>query len=166
MDERATISELSRLLGGSPVLLALPLGSKRPDKKIEDCIIRDGEEPTEANIAVLVGPRSGNIISIDCDTEEFAQKFRQANRHLCDSTLISKGNRGCNYWFRIKGKCPSLMKLKVDGEEVGEFRSSDGSKQHWTVIQGVHPNGPTYQILNRQPAKKVSLNDLKWIDAC
>jgi len=166
MHERATISELTRLLGGSPVLLALPRGSKKPKKgtTVDKCITDDESVLMDSNIAVLVGEVSGGIISIDLDTEEAVHRFEQLNPALCEATLTTRASRGCNYWFRIKGDCPSFMTLKIDGDAVGEFRSSNGPKKHWTLIQGVHPDELDYQIINRQLALEVSLDDLTWID--
>jgi hypothetical protein len=163
---REAILELKRLLGGSPVLLAFPLGSKKPKKgtTVDKCITDDESVLMDSNIAVLVGEVSGSIISIDLDTEEAVHRFEQLNSILCEATLITRASRGCNYWFRLKGECPSFMTLKLDGDAVGEFRSSDGPKKHWTLIQGVHPDGPDYQIINRQPALEISLDELTWID--
>jgi hypothetical protein len=163
---RETVSELNRLLGCAPALLAFPLGSKKPEKgtTVDQCLTDDEELLMASNIAVLVGPASGNVISIDLDTEEAVHRFEKANSGFCGDTLITRANRGCNYWFRLKGNCPPLKVLQDDGEDVGEFRSSDGSKKHWTLIQGIHPQGPDYRIINRQPVLEVSLDALTWID--
>ena len=164
VQRQETVHELNELLGGSPVLLALPLGSKAPDRKLEECVIAEWQDVGDVNIAVLVGSESGNVISVDCDTEETAQLFYQQNKELCDATLTTVGKRGCNYWFVLDGECPPLKKLTLDGQEAGELRSSDGSKKVWTVIHGQHPDGPRYRIVNRKPAQRVSIEQLSWAD--
>ena len=77
---RVPIGELKRLLGGKPVLLAFDHRSKIPNMpSVEQCVCDDVDRLMSGNIAVLLGPRSGNLISIDLDTDEVAEQFIQLN---------------------------------------------------------------------------------------
>jgi len=169
--ERVTVETLRELLGGSPVFISLPLNSKRPPAKttLESCVTNDVAKLERGNIAVLLGASAGNIISIDLDTEEAAQQFIKLNLTTCQQTLISKGKRGCNFWFKITDTCPPFKKLKLEGEDVGELRSTDKKSNHWTVIQGHHPDKPhtPYAITNRRKALELSLDELgnlQWLN--
>jgi hypothetical protein len=169
--ERVTVGAIRELLGGSPVLLAFPPCSKVPaaGSVLESCIIKSDSAPDMGNIGVLVGPDSGNVISVDLDSDEVAEAFISLNSDTCQQTLITRGRRGCNVWFRLKDQCPPFRNLKLGGEDVGELRSSDNGKKRWTIIQGTHPDQPhvEYTITNRRKALELTMEELgrlKWLD--
>lgn len=169
--ERVTVETLRELLGGSPVLMSFPLNSKKPPAKrnLRSCVTNDVARLEKGNIAVLLGANAGNIISIDLDTDEAAHQFKELNRDICQQTLISKGRDGCNFWFKITDTCPPFSYLKLEEEDVGELRSTDNKMNHWTVIQGIHPDKPypTYTIINMRKALELSLDELgnlQWLN--
>ena len=169
--ERVTVETLRELLGGSPVLISFPLQSKKPPAKrnLRSCVTNDVERLEKGNIGVLLGANAGNIISIDLDTDEAAHQFKELNRAICQQTLISKGRDGCNFWFKITDTCPPFRKLKLEEKPVGELRSEDEKKNHWTVIQGRHPDEPypPYTIINMRKALELSLDELgnlQWLN--
>ncbi len=95
-----------------------------------------------SNIGILTGQNSGNLISVDLDTDEVAERFFDLNDKLCRKTIRSKGEKGCNYWFRIRGEYPNGVKEYQDagGNPIGELRAGRGI----TMIDGKHPEGMDY----------------------
>lgn len=169
--ERESVADLRDILGHEAQLLRFPLGAKAPYRNLTasdyqglDDLTIEGSEDGDFNVAVLVGPRSGGIVTVDCDTDEVAELFKEANENLCENTLVTTAARGCNYWFKLGGECPKLRPLTYNGKDVGEFRSSEGEKLNWTIIRGDHPDGFTYTTVNHKPVKTISINDLTWID--
>jgi putative DNA primase/helicase len=111
------------------------------------------------NIGVILGPKSDNLVSIDCDTEEAHAELLNQNPWL-QQTLQSKGKRGGNFWLRMTGPYPEKIKklYDVNGKPVGEFRSG-GS---FTIISGVHPEGMSYRLENEAPVLEVPFSEIVW----
>ena len=111
-------------------------------------------------IAVRVGNRDHNVISIDIDGDELMKGFIDRNP-IARKTLISKGSRGANFWFMLSHECLDLQDLKHEGVSVGEFRGNGGV----TIIQGLHENKTDYyRFLNKAPVSEIKLDQLKWMD--
>ena len=96
-----------------------------------------------SNIAVKVGSSSSGLCSIDIDDDSQYQAFLNLNPALKE-TLQTKGQRGGNIWVFIKGYCPGAKNTGPNNPWSIEWRS-DGN---YTIIQGMHPSGVDYQILN------------------
>ena len=116
-------------------------------------------ELDDGNIAVLTGPNSGNLISIDLDDDEAADRFYQLNSALCDTTIQTSGARGCNYWFRIEGEYPTgPQKFKDEkGNPIGELRAG----RCITVVDGKHPDGVDYRR-EGEGVVSCSFDDIVW----
>lgn len=111
------------------------------------------------NIAVLVGPNSGGLISIDFDDDNAYVEFAAINREVCQTTK-SYGGRGLNIWLRIRGDYPDSVSRLINGknENVGEWRGGRGI----TIVDGTHTSGCEYRIDSEFPVKIVTFDDLKW----
>ena len=110
-----------------------------------------------SNIGVLLGKVSGGLCTIDIDSDELVPEFLRANP-LMKQTLQSKGQRGQNFWVKIKGEYPSTKKIKRNDVEMGEWRA-DGSQ---TVIHGTHPSGQPYRILQQSPPIEIVFEEIQW----
>jgi hypothetical protein len=131
------------LLGNDVILLPIPLRQKGPTfggwntTRIEEMSNPQYLARFTGNIGVLVGKASGNLCSIDVDSDDDFTAFLELNPMFRD-TLQTRGSRGGNFWFRVTGDYPGLTKLKrVDGTDWGEFRATGGQ----TIIRGTHPDG-------------------------
>lgn len=113
----------------------------------------------KSNIAILTGPSSGNLISIDFDSDEAYEEFRVLNPHLCE-TRRTVGARGCNLWLRLTGSYPKGMKKLFGrgGSPVGEWRGGDCI----TVVDGKHPKGMAYRIDPQFLLRVIAFEDIRW----
>ena len=161
----AHVSELIHLLGEPVLLLSWPLGTKGTKQKWkhleattamkDPAYLRDLDK---SNIGVALGEKSGGLISIDLDEDGILDEFLRINPAI-NQTLVSKGRRGGNVWYRMSSKYPQkLVCLKKNGESKGEWRS--GGAQ--TIIYGLHPEGHQYQIVQNLPAKLISFDQIVW----
>ncbi|MCB1064280.1 MAG: bifunctional DNA primase/polymerase [Verrucomicrobiae bacterium] len=152
--------------GFETVFVPVPRGEKGPTLKGWPDLTRHQMEERNfhyqleaGNIAILTGPNSGNLISIDLDGDEAAEKFRTSNAELCKQTIRTRGARGCNYWFRIRGEYPIGPSPFHDtsGKPIGELRAG----RCVTVVDGIHPDGPTYA---REGSRVIScgFEDIEW----
>jgi bifunctional DNA primase/polymerase-like protein len=174
------LQKLYAVFGAQVVFLPLPKGSKQPlirkwqnitftdtqkpayQQALEACVARGG------NIGVLLGPASDGLVSVDLDRDELVDPFIALCPKLA-STTRSRGKRGCNFFLRIKAGTPypnsqsSYALRDADGNKCGEWRCGGGQKGAQTVIFGVHPDGPLYQIqIENPPVELVFDADLKW----
>ena len=150
---------------GPCTLLKIPSGKKGP-------ITPDWPKLTQAdmtaeylaelnhggNIGVSLGKASDGLCTVDCDTDVFLELFLSTNPGLQES-LISKGMRGGNVWFRIKREYPPNASLKLNGEKCGEWRAD----KLQTVIHGRHPSGCDYSNNGKRPLF-IEFEDIKWPD--
>lgn len=99
----------------------------------------------DRNVGVLLGHASNNLCTLDFDKQEHAETFLELNPALRD-TLITTAARGCNLWVIIAcGNYPASFDIKSDdGGNIVEFR---GDKRQ-TLIEGIHPSGVRYRMLN------------------
>src|SRR5262245_65439742 len=65
------------------------------------------------NIGVAQGNVSKGLCSIDLDVDAEIDSFLALNPKL-RTTLRSKGERGCNVWFRIVGETCPTAKIKTN----------------------------------------------------
>jgi hypothetical protein len=99
-----------------------------------------------ANLGVLQGAPSCDLVSIDFDDDQYYEIFLSLNP-WAGNTLQTRGNRGRNVWLRMRGDYPHrVVRLSETGEKgVGEWRG--GGCQ--TVVDGIHENGTSrYSIIN------------------
>lgn len=157
---------LEEKFGRDVVFIPVPKGKKAPIssgytnftiEKMREAGYRSQLE--KGNIAILVGPNSGDLISIDFDEEVEFPEFAKLNPEIC-KTLQTVGARGRNLWFRMNGEySPQVVKLKnQNGAPAGEWRGGGGI----TIVHGVHPRGMSYQIDDAFPVKEISQEDIVW----
>lgn len=156
------VQELYDILGANTVLIPITLGHKGP--KIADWTkLEYGHTQNEyyqkrlltGNIGVVLGEASNNLCSIDCDKDEVLQEFLTLNPDAAN-TLVTKGKRGGNVWFRFTANTYPQRTLRV--ADVGEFRSNGGQ----TVICGQHPDGIAYKLIQRHKVININFKCLKW----
>jgi hypothetical protein len=119
------------------------------------------------NIGVRLGPLSGNLVTIDVDDDEMAGMYISDNPILAN-TLRTRGERGCNFWIRMKPgtaypNSQGYYNLyTIEGHKYGEWRVGGGEKGAQTVIFGVHPHGINYEIVVDKPPLEIEFSQLKW----
>jgi hypothetical protein len=119
------------------------------------------------NIGVRLGPLSEQLVTIDIDDDELAETFVEYNPALAH-TLRTRGERGCNFWLRMKSgshypDSQGYYILKTaEGHEYGEWRVGGGKRGAQTVIFGRHPHDIDYQILIEEPPIEIEFTQLKW----
>jgi hypothetical protein len=150
--EQAANSLLDRfyhlLDGCNPLFIPCPLASKKASvcyaelthdnldsfylEKLCEVAVNEG------NLAVKLGPISGNLCAFDIDRDELVEPFLAVNPAL-EETLRTKGRKGCQFWFKVDGPYPEKIVPLVDGNEkpVGEWR---GGGNGLSTIHGVHPS--------------------------
>ena len=118
------------------------------------------------NIGVLLGPASGDLCTVDIDTDDEIETFLKLNPKLV-SSLRTRGANGCQIWVRIVGPYPARRinsKLKVPGTDnkksVAEWRGGGG---HQSVIAGKHPDdGVFYRFMVEELAIEIAFDEVKW----
>ena len=159
-------SEIIKLLGVNAVLLPIAFKSKAPRLKGWQKLAFEQTQNSKyqakleshGNTGVLLGQASENLISIDFDDDQALGTFLENNPSL-SHTLTTKGARGCNLWFVIKGDYPSSHKLfATSGEGVGEWRAQGNQ----TVISGTHPSGCQYSIINHSSPLFIEYSSIDW----
>ena len=157
-------AKIQTLLGSTAVLIPVPSGQKRPvDKGWTDFTTEHLSDQNflvrleSGNIGVLLGPKGGDLVTIDCDDASFRDAMLKENPWLTE-TLRTVGARGCNFWLRMKGRYPTRIQYLKDaaGNDLGEWRS--GGSQ--TIISGLHPEGMEYRILVEKPPLEVELDQI------
>jgi Domain of unknown function (DUF3854) len=158
------VERIRALLGPRCVLLAVPLGEK-------GCKTLGWERLREAdmtryylaalnhdkNIGVSLGRASGDLISIDFDSDELLEEFLTLNPAFRESLISKSGARGGNVWLRIEGEYPRSGVLRIDGEDVGEWRANGNQ----TVIYGKHPDGCFYSDNGKSPIR-IEFSAIRW----
>ena len=177
------LNHFYELVGERAVLLPLRRGVKGPDWKdwqntTFERTQRIGYQHRlkvasigSGNLGVLLGSVSGDLCTIDIDTDAEIDAFLQANPKLA-SSLRTRGANGCQIWVRVVGKYPErriASKLKVPGikknKSVAEWRGGGG---HQSIIHGKHPDRDPdkkeifYRFLVEAPAIEIAFDEIKW----
>jgi P4 family phage/plasmid primase-like protien len=146
------------------VLLPVPSKMKGPTLKgWNSTTIERMDDPEylaqfTGNIGVLLGKASGNLCTIDVDSDDDFAAFLTLNPLLAD-TLQTRGSRGGNIWIRVRGDYPELTYLKrQDGSTWGEFRSTGAQ----TIVHGIHSKGNTYQRLVDAKPIEIEFDEIVW----
>jgi hypothetical protein len=156
-------NELRELLGLDVLLLPCKSGTKKPVGKWKELTAAAMADPAymarldNGNIGVALGQRSGGLCSLDIDSDDEFSAFAETNK-VISQTLCSRGARGGNLWWRLRGAYPRLTPLKKAGAAWGEWRS-DGAQ---TIIWGRHPNGGHYRFLRRLQPLTIDFSQIKW----
>lgn len=111
-----------------------------------------------SNLAIVCGAVSGNLVVLDCDTEDvffdldrvIASKIGKGS--VLDFTRVSRTGKGYHIWLRTGTpvKCCKFPMLDIKGE--GGYIIAPPS---------IHPSGTEYKFLNQQPIRVIeSLYDI------
>jgi hypothetical protein len=108
------------------------------------------------NLSVLLGPVSGDLCTVDLDQDEVVEPFLAVNPLLRD-TLCTKGNKGCQFWFRARGLYFHQVRkiLNEKGEQIGEWRGGQKS-----TIWGEHPKSQMHKIIEYRFVNRVAARDM------
>ena len=161
------IAKLQCLLGNDVLYLPWPLGKKGAKRKWKDFTSARMNDPKylklfakNVNIGIAQGDVSNGLCSIDIDDDDEVEGFIALNRKLANS-LRSKGNRGCNIWFRVLRDPPATRTITtIGGEKWGELRANGAQ----TIIHGKHPSGSNYRLIVEAPPVEIAINDIRWPD--
>jgi hypothetical protein len=159
MSKKTKIDEIYKLLGENTALIPIKEGTKKvslktwKDLTLEQTLEVQFQEKLckASNIGVLQGSRSNNLCSIDLDDDELVEEFLIHNPRFKE-TLITKGSRGANLWFRALGLCP---RVKLEG--WGEIRGEGA----YTLIRGIHPSGIEYSFINENQPLSIAFEKIK-----
>ena len=114
-----------------------------------------------SNIAVVCGKVSGNLVVLDCDSQD---KFSEMAAIICQNvgiedirnfTRISQTSRGYHIWLRAKETLKSQKFTALDIKSEGGYI---------IVPPSVHPSGAQYQLVNDLPIAIVDNLKLIGID--
>jgi hypothetical protein len=97
-----------------------------------------------SNINFLCGPKSGNLVSFDCDQMSQWRRWSDKNQWSLKAPKVW-GKRGAAVIFRMKGKYPlKVFKLKLaeNGEDIGELRLGNCLQ----TLSGLHTSGIPYRL--------------------
>jgi len=179
--------------GRVPVLLPIPAKQKGPriagwqEKSAADMERPDWLSQIEAheNTGVLLGPPSGGLCTIDVDNEEFVAVILELNPRL-RGALRTRGARGCQIWMwlvedakMIALGLPSYPPSKhninhrtrvVERSTVGGSTTLPLIVCEWrgggcqSVVNGIHPDGHAYTVLEDAPPLEYRFRDIVWPD--
>lgn len=104
---------------------------------------------TNANLAVMLGRTSGNLVCIDCDSEkafrQILDEFSSRGLHFWAFTT----SRGGNFLFRLAdGEAKNLPKTKIQDVQIW------GNSRYCILPPSVHPSGVVYSWLNDQDPRE------------
>jgi hypothetical protein len=178
-----TLADAQRLLPEA-VFLPIPAKKKGPQfKKWSETTFEhtqseryQSELRTNGNTGVLLGAKSKDLCTIDCDTDALQEAMLALNPRLAE-TFRTRGQSGGQIWACMPGARPhKVYALKVDKgsplargarEEpdesgrvvIGEFRAEGGQ----SVICGLHPTtGKPYSWPVAEPPVTIAFDQLVW----
>ena len=162
------MAKLQCLLGNDVLYLPWPLGTKGTKRKWKHFTSAKMSDPRylkrfttkNINIGIAQGTVSNGLCSIDIDVDDEVEGFLALNSPLATS-LRTKGERGCNIWFRVPLDPPDTKRITTnDGQKWGELRGN-GSQ---TIIHGKHPSGCDYRVIIEEPPVEIAIKDIRWPD--
>ena len=122
----------------------------------------------DSNIAIMCGANSGNLLSVDCDSQE---AFKSMGDELTRRGLVFwafTSHRGGAYLLRIvEGEAANIPQAKSKFEDVQIW----GSRHFIVVPPSIHNKGTYYAwltpepltMLPRETLPAVSVNVLDWL---
>jgi len=121
-----------------------------------------------ANLAVMLGRTSGNLVCVDCDSMQAFTKI-----------LDEFSSLRLNYWAFTTGRGGNLLFRLANGEAINSQKTRIGDVQVWgnkhycILPPSVHPSGVVYSWLNDQdpredlarhePPPLIHLEQLSWL---
>jgi hypothetical protein len=128
------------------------------------------------NTGVVLGEKSCDLCTVDCDTNAFVSAMIELNPLLA-TTLRTRGAHGCQFWFYVIGNRPrQVFHLKVHKDSplalsgkppdkngmvhIGEFRAEGGQ----SVIRGIHEDGCPYLWPCSEAPITIDFDQIIWPD--
>src|SRR5260221_1442469 len=105
-----------------------------------------------SNTGVLLGMPSGNLVALDLDLEPDVQSFLDDNPGF-EKTLRTRGARGCQLWFYVRGNYPQECIPVINR---GEWRGGGCQSR----LRGAHPSGCYYSWLVDAEPISVAFNEI------
>ena len=152
------LEHILELLGAAAFLVPCESGTKVPACGYVDRSFEETKSPAycelldQSNVAVYLGKASGGLVALDFDRDEDLYAWAAMNAPLA-SSLRSRGARGAQVWFKIKGDFPKSCQCNHY-----EFRAD----KRLSTILGVHPSGVDYQLLVDAPPMEIEFSAIKW----
>jgi hypothetical protein len=99
------------------------------------------------NLAVKLGPESGDLGAIDIDDDAEVEPLLAAHPES-RKTFQRRGSKGCQFFYHVIGPYPKEVRIiTVNGKRIGEWRGGRCISMIW----GVHPKGMRYEWINTEP---------------
>lgn len=113
---------------------------KRPDEKQ----LRKWFKDNDKNIAVVLGPVSGDLVCRDFDDLAEYERWKQSHKDLAEILPTVKTGKGIHVY--CQAKVEGRVNIEgSDGKHLGELR---GSRHYCLMPPSVHPDGPKYEWVN------------------
>lgn len=106
------------------------------------------------NVGIVCGKVSGNLVVLDCDTEErWAAVIRYCDERNIDiyQTPVAKTARGFHVWIRLRNLPPSRRIAGVDIQSEAKYV---------VVPPSVHPTGIRYEFVNPDVSEILEFDSL------
>lgn len=159
------VKELRDLLGHDVVLLHCKTRTKIPvgdwgNLTAADMTPEYLQKLDRGNIGVVLGAKSDHLVALDVDDDTLVEPYLALNPWLKD-TLQTHGARGRVFWLRMVGDYRAkTVKLKtLSGCDAGEWRAGTNTQ---SIINGIHPSGKPYQMLNKVKPLEVDFATIVW----
>lgn len=109
-----------------------------------------GPDEPFANIAVVTGPISGQLVVIDLDNEDAYRALWEApdltGQTLCETATVETG-KGFHLYLRVPAGCgPIFTVTHPDAEGLHHIKATGG---YVVAPPSIHPSGRVYQWVNR-----------------
>lgn len=163
--DKKQLDKIILKFGPDVILIPLKARSKEAAIKWKDLTLEDTQTPEHqakllnGEIAVIVGPRSGNVCSLDLDSEQSVADMVDLNPWFSELTLTSQGNRGLNIWFRFTTPYPKQCSFDIEGKHWGELRTGPNA---YTKICGIHPDSGKPYTLKEDSPLPIPFEMIKW----
>lgn len=159
----AVLAEIRSILGEGLTLLPIHSGTKKPKREkwteFTSEVMGDPEYlklfEGDANVGVITGSASNGLCAIDLDDDEALEEFLVSNPELRNCATV-RGKKGAKIFIITNENPPSRKISNADGVKIGEFL---GVGQQ-AVVHGLHPEGPIYEWICKEPPMKLSLKEV------
>jgi hypothetical protein len=157
------VAEMLAIFGQQTLLLSWPCGTKGTRKRWKHLTLESMGDPEYlrklegGNIGIALGPKSDWLCAIDLDLDELRGTFLARNPWARQTTEV-RGQRGCKFFVRIIGDCPTTAHLKRNGQDVAQWLA-EGTQ---AIVSGTHPAGMEYAFLNRAYPVEIEYSAIIW----
>ena len=97
--------------------------------------------PNSANLAVVCGVTSDNLVTIDVDSAEIVKEFED----FISKTLVVKTSSGIHIYLKSKYKLPKTLRLENKKKQHIDIQSQG---TYVVAPTSIHPNGHEYVVIS------------------